>query len=226
MNLTRVRKAVTAASTLAALTLISLVVAKYSLDGFFAPEVRSVPVTLEEEQTTEAGFNFTLLDEPRTLPELRFVDGEERALSLVEFRGRLVLLNIWATWCVPCRREMPTLDRLQVKLGGPDFEVLALSIDRQGLPAVKAFYEELGLEALRVYVDVSMNVTRDLGVVGIPTTLLVDRKGGESGRLVGPAEWDTPEMISFLRERITKVSKSQVSTGNQSAHNQPLENDK
>ncbi len=112
------------------------------------------------------------------------------------------------------------------RFGVPDFEVLALSIDRQGLPVVKAFYEELGLEALRVYVDPSTNATRDLGVVDIPTTLLVDRKGSEMGRLVGPTEWDSPEMISFLREQITKANRPRTSAAIRSTNDQTLENDK
>ena len=119
MNLTTVRKVVTAPILLATLTLIFLAVAKYWLYAPSNPEVRSAPVTLEAKLSTGAGFSFTLLEEPRPLPELRFVDGEGRALTIADFRGKLVLLNIWATWCVPCRREMPTLDRLQAKLGGP-----------------------------------------------------------------------------------------------------------
>lgn len=206
MNWTAVRKVVTAASMLAALMLISLVVAKYWLYAPSNPDVRPAPVTLEAESSTGAGFSFTALEEPRPLPELRFGDGEGRRLTIADFRGRLVLLNIWATWCFPCRREMPTLDRLQAKLGGPDFEVLALSIDRQGLPVVKAFYEELGLEALRVYVDASTNATRDLGVVGIPTTLLIDQRGREIGRVVGPAEWDGPEVVKLVRRHMTRFS--------------------
>ena len=226
MNLTTLRKVVTAPILLATLTLISLAVAKYWLYAPSNIEVRSVPVTLEAKSPTGAGFSFPLLEKPRPLPELRFVDGEGRALTIADFRGRLVLLNIWATWCVPCRREMPTLDRLQAKLGGPDFEVLALSIDRQGLAVVKAFYEELGLEALRVYVDASTNTTSDLGIVGIPTTLLVDRKGDEIGRLVGPYEWDSPEMISFLGEQITKVNQPRTSAAVRSTNDQIQENDK
>lgn len=224
MNLATVRKMVTAGSALAALTLISLVIAKYWFYALPNPGAQSASVPLEAKSSTEAEFSFTLLEELRALPELRFVDGDGRALTIADFRGRLVLLNIWATWCVPCRREMPTLDRLQAKLGGPDFEVLALSIDRQGLPVVKAFYEELGLRALRVYVDASTNATRDLGVVGIPTTLLIDPKGNEIGRLVGPSEWDRPEMISFLGEQINKADRARASATVRSTNDQTQEN--
>ena len=146
-----------------------------------------------------ASFDFQPLDQPRELPDLHFVDGTGRAASLADFRGRLVLLNLWATWCVPCRREMPALDRLQAKLGGAEFIVLPLSIDRGGLPPVKRFYEELGLAALGVFVDQSGAATGKLATTGVPTTLLIDREGREIGRLLGAAEWDSPEAIALIR---------------------------
>lgn len=138
--------------------------------------------------------------EPKTLPGVAFEDGAGRKLSLAEFRGKLVLLNIWATWCTPCRKEMPALDRLQSQLGGPGFEVVALSIDRGGALAVKSFYEELEIKELRVYVDPTTRASSDLQAVGLPTTLLVDRHGREVMRKVGPAEWDSPEMVQVIRK--------------------------
>lgn len=136
------------------------------------------------------------------MPELQFIDGDGRGLSLADFRGRVVLLNVWATWCVPCRQEMPTLDRLQAKLGSPNFQVVALSIDRAGVSVVKQFYQELGLTALVTYVDQSGKAAGSLGTVGIPTTLLVDRDGQEVARKVGPAEWDSPEVIALIRRQL------------------------
>lgn len=144
-------------------------------------------------------FPFDLLDPPRPLPELRFVDGEGRPLTLADFRGKVILLNIWATWCIPCLREMPTLDRLQAKLGGPRFEVVVLSIDIGGIPVVEKFYRALKLDSLGIYVDKTLRAQRDLGIVGIPTTLLIDRQGREIGRLAGPAEWDSKEAIKAIR---------------------------
>ena len=151
------------------------------------------------------GPGFVVHDSPRPIPELTFEGGDGQSISLADFRGRVVLLNIWATWCVPCRREMPTLDRLQGELGGPEFEVVALSIDREGLPAVKEFYEQLGLETLPIYVDQSGKAQRALNVLGLPTTLLLDREGNEIGRLLGPAEWDSPEMVAFLRDYVERT---------------------
>lgn len=149
----------------------------------------------------EAPANFILHEAPRDLPELKFRDGEGRARTLGEFRGKVVLLNLWATWCAPCRREMPTLDRLQAELGSAEFEVIALSIDRVGAEVVRRFYGEVGIKHLALYIDSSGKALRVLGVLGLPATLLIARDGRELGRLIGPAEWDTPEMLSFLRQQ-------------------------
>jgi thiol-disulfide isomerase/thioredoxin len=154
----------------------------------------------------QAPTGFAVHDSPRPVPEIQFENGQGEALSLADFRGKIVLLNIWATWCAPCRREMPTLERLQIELGGADFEVVALSLDRKGLPVVKEFYEELGLQELAMYVDESGAAQRALNALGLPTTLLLDRDGNEIGRLLGPAEWDSPEMVSFIRGYIERQS--------------------
>jgi hypothetical protein len=101
---------------------------------------------------------------------------------------------------------MPTLDRLQAELGGPAFAVVALSIDSKGLPAVRKFYREIGLQTLPIYVDPSGTAQRGLRVFGIPTTLLLDPDGSEIGRLAGPAEWDSPEMVAFIRGHVERRS--------------------
>ena len=146
--------------------------------------------------------NFVMLDPPKALPGVRFVDGDGRSRALSDFRGKFVLLNIWATWCIPCRKEMPTLDRLQSTLGGNGFEVVAMSIDRGGLDVVRKFYGEIGVSHLATYIDASGRTFRDLAIVGLPTTLLIHRAGREIGRHVGPAEWDAPDTIAFLRRLI------------------------
>lgn len=158
----------------------------------------STRLAAESKPAAEGSFVFRAHEEPRPLAELGFGDGGGRKHTLSDFRGKLVLLNIWATWCVPCREEMPALDRLQRKLGGPSFEVLALSIDAGGAAAVKSFYDEVGVRSLAVYVDPAMRVTGALGTVGVPTTPLVDRDGREVGRHTGPARWDGPEAVSMI----------------------------
>lgn len=145
-----------------------------------------------------------LHETPRSLPVLAFIDGEGRPRTLADFRDKVVLLNIWATWCGPCRREMPTLDRLQARLGGDRFEVVALSIDRAGTEIVRAFFDKIDIDHLRIFIDESGRAARDLKIFGLPATLLIGRNGRELGRLVGPAEWDTPEMIAFFETVIAE----------------------
>ena len=137
------------------------------------------------------------------VPSLTFSDAEGRALSLGDFRGKVVLLNLWATWCTPCRRELPALDRLQAKLGRPDFEVLALSVDRQGVAAVRPFFEQLGLKALKLYADPSGRTMQSLKLVGLPTTLLIDRAGRQRAVAVGPAAWDSAEAVAAIRRLLS-----------------------
>lgn len=151
---------------------------------------------------TEVPQNFAVLDAPAAVPEVSFADGSGQPKTLADYSGKVVLLNVWATWCAPCRKEMPTLDRLQAKLGGPDFEVVALSMDRKGLDAVKKFFAEVGVTHLALNIDTSAMAMFTLGAVGLPMTLLIGRDGKEIGRLIGPAEWDAPEMVDFIRGRI------------------------
>jgi thiol-disulfide isomerase/thioredoxin len=148
---------------------------------------------------TEPPQNFAVHEAPVAVPEISFADGDGLPRTLADFHGKVVLLNIWATWCAPCRKEMPTLDRLQAELGGPDFEVIAVSMDRGGPDKVKKFFAEIGIEHLALNIDTSGKAMFTLGAPGLPMTLLIDGKGKEIGRLIGPAEWDAPDMVTFIR---------------------------
>jgi thiol-disulfide isomerase/thioredoxin len=174
--------------------------------GLAEPSPATVPAGDLATRPDDETAAMSLHDAPRELPDVRFTDGSGKPLSLAEFRGKVVLLNLWATWCGPCREEMPTLDRLQAALGGPDFEVVALSIDRAGMGVVEAFYAEIGVKNLARYIDESGKAAQQLNAVGLPTTLLLDREGREIARHVGPAEWDTPEMVTFFRQRLSQDS--------------------
>lgn len=136
---------------------------------------------------------------PGGLDSAAFADGEGQPLTLADFQGKVVLVNLWATWCPPCVEEMPALDRLQARLGGPEFEVVAVSQDRGGVSLPKAFLMREGLENLRLYIDSSSSMTRALKAPGLPTTVLFDREGREVARLVGPAEWDSDEMVGKIK---------------------------
>ncbi|WP_209001918.1 TlpA family protein disulfide reductase [Stappia albiluteola] len=148
-----------------------------------------------------------LLDQPRDVDAFVFADAEGNARSLQDFKGKVVLVNLWATWCVPCRTEMPQLDRLQAELGGDKFTVLPLSLDRGGADTVNSFYKEIDVKSLPVMVDQANFSARAFKIFGLPSTFLVNADGQEIGRLIGPAEWDDPKMISFLQGVIDEGQK-------------------
>ncbi len=161
----------------------------------------------------EIAKSFVMHEAPKAVGAIAFRDDRGQTRSLADFKGKVVLLNIWATWCGPCRREMPALDRLQAALGGPDFEVVPVSIDRGGLETVRKFYSEIGVRNLAMYVDASGQALRTVGAMGLPTTLLIDRAEREIGRIVGPAEWDSPEIAELLKPAISKQRDTAASLG-------------
>jgi thiol-disulfide isomerase/thioredoxin len=130
---------------------------------------------------------------PLDVPAIEFVDGDGATKSLADFKGKVVLLNIWASWCVPCREEMPALDKLEQELGGKDFAVIAVNIDKGGPDKARDFLVETGATHLGLYTDPTSKMFAVLKTVGMPTTLVLDRDGKEIGRLVGPADWSSPE---------------------------------
>jgi thiol-disulfide isomerase/thioredoxin len=139
---------------------------------------------------------------PKTLPVLAFKDGSGAEKTLADWRGRTVLLNLWATWCVPCRKEMPALDALEGKLGGPGFEVVSVNIDTRDPEKPKAWLREVGVDRLAYYADNTAKVFQDLKVIGkafgMPTTLIVDPSGCEVAYLAGPAEWASDDAVKLV----------------------------
>ena len=160
--------------------------------------------SLSGPQATAAadGTPFPRAASPKPMPELRFEDAAGHARSLADFRGKLVLLNIWATWCAPCREEMPALDRLQAKLGGPRFQVVVLSVDQQGSTVARKFFREVGVKSLALYIDPTAQAAFKIKAAGLPATLLVDGEGREIGRHLGAVKWDSREVLEALRRRI------------------------
>jgi thiol-disulfide isomerase/thioredoxin len=142
---------------------------------------------------------FVFAPAPTALPAFKFQDAEGKERTLADWRGKVVLLNLWATWCLPCRKEMPALDRLQAALGSDKFEVVALSVDRKGAEASKKFLDETKVERLALYVDPAARANTVLRALGLPVTLLIDREGREIGRLLGPAEWDSEDAMRLIR---------------------------
>lgn len=142
------------------------------------------------------------------VPDLAFQDAAGKPLTLEHWRGRTVLLNLWATWCVPCRKEMPALDALQQRLGSPDFEVVAVNIDTRDPDKPKAFLKELGVSKLAYYADSSAKTFQALKAVGrafgMPTTMLVDKQGCELGTIAGPAEWASDDAVKLIQAALGK----------------------
>lgn len=147
-------------------------------------------------------------DTSKPVVPLQFENGKGELISLAAFRGRTILLNLWATWCVPCRLEMPALDKLQRELGGKDFEVVAVNIDTRNFEKPKQFLAEIKVEGLAYYADPKAKVFQDLKAAGrafgMPTTLLVDPEGCELAYLAGPAEWASADAIAFVKAALAR----------------------
>jgi thiol-disulfide isomerase/thioredoxin len=142
-------------------------------------------------------------EKQQMLPNLTFQAPDGKMMTLADMRGRMLLVNLWATWCAPCRKEMPALDKLQAELGGADFEVVTINIDQRNLDRPKTFLAEVGVTRLAYYADPSAKVFQQLRAVdravGMPTTLLIDANGCELAYLAGPAEWSSPEAVKLIR---------------------------
>jgi thiol-disulfide isomerase/thioredoxin len=147
---------------------------------------------------------------PIPLTGLAFRDGDGKERTLGDWKGKTVLLNLWATWCVPCKKEMPALDELQKALGGPDFEVVAVNIDTRNPDKAKAWLTDTGIVSLGHYADSSAKIFQELKekgrAFGMPTTILVDRNGCEVATLAGPAEWASADAIAFIKAALGKAS--------------------
>jgi len=148
--------------------------------------------------------DFSYFDGPKPVPPLAFEDGAGRQLSLASFKGRVVLVNFWATWCAPCVSEMPSLDRLEATLGGKDFAVLDISLDRQGSAAVDPYFKAHALAHLGVYLDPDGTGFHAWHGSAVPTSFLIDREGRALGMLLGPAEWDSPQALELIRHFIAE----------------------
>jgi len=147
-----------------------------------------------------------IAESPLRVPDLPFQDASGKRLTLDSWRGRTVLLNLWATWCVPCRKEMPALDALQQRLGGPKFEVVAVNIDTRDLDKPMAWLKEAGVKKLAFFADPEAKIFQDLKAIGrafgMPTTILVDPQGCEIGSIAGPAEWASDDAVKLIQAAI------------------------
>lgn len=146
---------------------------------------------------------FLTASQPLDLKDLTFQGPEGEPMTMADFKDKTILLNLWATWCAPCRKEMPALDQLQADLGDPTFEVVAVNLDRGGPDKPKAFLDEIGVSSLNYYQDSSNGLLKQLRRVsratGLPTTILIDPEGCEIGTMYGPAEWASGEAKNLIQ---------------------------
>lgn len=152
----------------------------------------------------------TMATAPLKLPDLAFEDAEGKPKKLSDFRGKTLLVNLWATWCVPCRKEMPALDELQGKLAGPSFEVVAINIDTRDPEKPKTFLKEANLVRLGYFSDPKAKVFQDLKAIGralgMPTSVLVDPQGCEIATIAGPAEWASEDALKLIRAATARAA--------------------
>ena len=152
----------------------------------------------------------TMATAPLRLPDLTFEDADGKPRKLSDWRGRIVLVNLWATWCVPCRKEMPALESLQIRLGGPNFEVVAVNIDTRDPEKPRNFLKEANLTRLGYFTDQKAKVFQDLKAIGralgMPTSLLVDGEGCEIATLAGPAEWSSDDAIRLITAAVNPAA--------------------
>jgi thiol-disulfide isomerase/thioredoxin len=151
----------------------------------------------------------TMATAPLRLPDLAFEDADGKPKKLSDWRGRTVLVNLWATWCVPCRREMPALESLQTRLGGPNFEVVAINIDTRDPEKPRNFLKDANLTRLGYFTDEKAKVFQDLKAIGralgMPTSVLVDGQGCEIATIAGPAEWGSDDAIKLIKAAMSPV---------------------
>ncbi|MFM7084017.1 MAG: TlpA family protein disulfide reductase [Hyphomicrobium sp.] len=193
----------------AVITFLAIYVTLGSSDNWLPSKDSIIDISASEKiseskarVTSSHGISFIRTPKVEKAPLIEFLDQDGVTRSLSDFRGKNILLNLWATWCVPCREEMPSLDRLQKDMGSDEFEVVALSLDRAGKHAAEKFFSEINIQNLRLYVDSTMKAGNALRAVGMPTTILIDKDGNERARMPGPARWDSPETKALILQAL------------------------
>lgn len=140
--------------------------------------------------------------EPQDVSQIPFTDPEGKEHSLWDWQGKYALVNFWATWCAPCRHEMPSLDALQYELGGDNFEVVTIATGRNAIPAINRFFEEVGVANLPIYLDPKQQLARNMAVLGLPITIILDPEGQEIARLRGDADWNSDSAKAIIKALI------------------------
>lgn len=172
----------------------------------------ALPVFAQEAKMPEPNIPGLLLTDPPVKPKtIVFYDAKGEQRSLRDFRGKVVLVNLWATWCVPCIKEMPSLDRLQTQMG-ENFQVVAISQDKEDGAAVR-FFEKMKLKNLAVYTDPQNIAMRFWNVPGLPASFVINQNGEQVGSLYGTTQWDNPAALNFFRNLLPETAKLQHTGG-------------
>ena len=150
------------------------------------------------EALREGTMKKLVFSDPAEVSDVPFTDPEGGEHRLSDWQGKIVLVNFWATWCAPCRKEMPMLDALQAEFGGEDFEVVTIATGRNPLPGINRFFDEVGVTNLPILLDPKQELARDMAVLGLPITLILNREGQEIARLRGDAEWDSDSAKAII----------------------------
>ena len=141
--------------------------------------------------------DFELSKEKKNISNLIFKDHKEKEISFSDFKGKILLVNFWATWCAPCIKEMPSLDRLETKING-DFDVIAISVDRDGIEKVIDFFDENKISNLEKFFDIKNSLAKEMNLYGVPTSFFVNKEGDLIGYYQGDMEWDNDTVINFI----------------------------
>ena len=180
--------------------IVSFPFAFWKIREILAPYLTSVPL-LQIHKT------------PVPVQPVIFTDSNGRQRSFSDFKGKHILVNVWAKWCAPCRKEMPSLERLQAKLGRrAEPEIVAISVDPVSFDQLRAFYSAIGISNMAIYKGDQAEIFETLGILGLPTTLLIDHDGQEIGRLIGPTVWDDPEIVAQLSSLVTGFTTAKQTT--------------
>jgi thiol-disulfide isomerase/thioredoxin len=182
----------------------------FSANTVAAQELSAADVSALKEMRSGDMAKLIVHDAPLPRLEGTFQDLHGNPITLDAYRGKVVLLNFWATWCPPCRAEMPSIDRVAGALGGADFAVIPLSTDRGGVERADRFLKDIQVQNLATMHDRDGKMSRDAGILGLPVTLILDREGREVARMIGDANWDSPEARALLNRLIALTRQSSV----------------
>jgi thiol-disulfide isomerase/thioredoxin len=164
--------------------------------------------TSEIEALREGTMKKLAFSEAQPVSDNTFTDPAGGEFTLADFKGKTVLVNFWATWCAPCRKEMPMLSELQTEFGGEDFEVVTIATGRNSVPGIQKFFEDIEVDNLPLYLDPKQKLARDMAVLGLPITLILDKDGQEIARMRGDAEWNSESAKAIITALIAKAGES------------------